>query len=209
MTATMSSSNPSELLTVDYPPEYIEAARKTARRLAARHRMAFFDQDDLEQELVLKALLLFPKWVPGRGGPEPFLRRSLSRLICNLYRDRVRRSDSPCPSCQAGTFCGRGEPEGGACRPYAEWAARWGRKALLMRSGAGGLGEEGACEEHKSVPPPDFATAELVERLEGEMPADLRADFLRLRQGMALTSTRRAAVLAAARTILAQEDEVQ
>lgn len=191
-----------------YPEAYIRAAQAEAVRLASRHRIAFFDAEDLAQELLVKALDIFPKWDPTRP-PAPFLRRALARLCTNVYRDRVRRSDSPCPSCQDGRFCGRGDPEAGVCRPFAEWAARWGRKALLMKSGLGAVGDgsDDVGEEARSQSPPDFAEAELLARLDAGIPSALRADFMRLRQGMALTVARRAAVLGAARAALGLGEE--
>jgi hypothetical protein len=144
--------------------------------------------------MLVVALQVFPKWDPSKP-PGPFLRVHLTRRIRNLYRDRVRRSDSPCAACKKGRWCGRGG-EGGPCEAHTQWAERWGRKATLASGGVGSLAPD------RAAPLDDPADTELLGKVDAELPAHLRADYLRLRQGVRLSETRRAAVEDAIRFIL-------
>lgn len=161
----------------------------------------YFDLDDIKQEARLFALKALPRYDHERN-LRNFLFIHVRNRLLNLQRDKKMRNDPPCAQCHNGDFCGK-EVKGKACDDYTLWFRRNAAKSNLVQPGAWSDAVAAQHWDRNSPGPPEIAAkAELLQRLDADMPAGLRGDFVRLRDGASVPKPRRDAVIAAARGIL-------
>jgi hypothetical protein len=188
--------------------EVLLAIENAVRRHSRRFTFGYYGRDDIEQEARIMAMEVLPKYVREVEGPdgrvrqralEPFLSTHIHNRLCNLKRNKFRRIDAPCKSCHAGVPCkGAGE---NYCERYSSWKARNDRKASYM--------EPWSIMEDDDRPGPS-PVEEIAEREElssfvgFRVPASLRADYLRMRDGVRIPPARRGAVEGALREILSE-----
>ena len=194
------------------PPGHDEASvlaaiEKVVGALAPTFVFGYFQLEDVKQQGVLFALEVLEKekYDPSRQ-LENFLYCHIRNQFINLKRKLVKRCDAPCASCHSGRCCG---PNGTPCARYLEWAERNKTKGNILRP----LDLGNISDEHESRTRVDSTVEseaefdELLEKIDGELPLELRADYLRLREGVALPKARRTLVESAVRRILCQEPD--
>lgn len=181
---------------------YLEAAQLVARIVGRRYAFGYFSAEDIRQEAVVFALEAYAKYDRTRP-PRPFIYHHVKNRLRNLYRDKCHRNDPPCRACHEGRSADA-HASGRPCGRYLTWRALNRRKADVL-SPAGF--EEAPAESEDALLRPDTAAddaalAELRSKIDRELPASLRADYLRLIGGASLRPCRRRKVEAAVRAIL-------
>lgn len=192
-------------------PEVIETILLVSRRFGQRFKFGYHQRVDIEQEAAVLALEALPKYDPDSGHPlENFLTTHVRNRLINLKRDKYYRSQPPCINCplfrpnqesQCAEFDDRN-----LCDKYSKWLVRNEFKKKLMNSGI----------STDKLPPTSISNTtdqidaaihtELMDKISGALPIHLRADFMRVLEGMSIPKNRKAKVEEAIRAILGEDD---
>lgn len=173
----------------------LAAIERVVRVLAPSFVFGYLDADDVRQMGRIFAMEAMSRYDATRP-LDNFLYVHVKNRLINAKRDMFRRTDAPCRECQEGRPCRRAEREGErCCEAQRSWARRNDAKASLMRpTGMERVPEtlvrtEGCAER-------DAEYRELLGLIDLAMPAELRAAYLRLREGLSVPRAERAAVAA-------------
>jgi DNA-directed RNA polymerase specialized sigma24 family protein len=193
----------------------LEDIEHVVRVVCGTFGFGYYDAEDIQQEARLLALRALPKYEPSRGSLRDFLWTAVRTRLLNLQRDKFMRPTPPCPRCHAGDFCsegGVGDPPT-VCSRYAQWVRLNTAKAGLMQPAGW---SEATDSRHADFSAPalweGLQDKEVWERIDRELPAHLRGDFLKLKEGAHISRARQRVVLEAIRGILGLaelEDEGQ
>lgn len=194
---------------MNIPPGYsehqvLEAIERAVAILAPGFVFGHYDVEDVKQEGRMAAVKAVEsgKYDPARP-LENFVYTAVRNALVNLKRDKFHRTDPPCRACHAGDHCCLPGP----CKKYADWSARNADKANIARP----LGLDYVADEKERrtrVAPAaeaDVEVAELVARIDAELPVELRQVYLQMRAGVSVPRTKRAQVEQAVRTILGDD----
>lgn len=176
--------------------EVLEALEKAVRILAPSFVFGCYDLEDIKQQARLFGLQGLSKYDPSRplGG---FLYSHIRNRLINFRRDKLRRNDPPCAACHASGGCADGTP----CGRYAAWLGRQNAKAGVMCPLDISRVPEDRFQRECS-PDQTMEATELADRIDAELPVALRADYLRMRDGVPVPHSRRQAVMEAIRGII-------
>lgn len=168
--------------------EVLDAIERVVENLAPGFVFGCYDLDDIKQIGRMKGLDLIESGKYDAGRPlENYLYTHIKRRLINHKRDKLRRTDSPCAQCQRGDFCGGGVL---ACAKFSEWLARNDKKADLARA----AGHEAELEDDT-----DFfgaaEKAEILAKIDAQLPVSLRKTYLKMRDGVRVSSEERQKVL--------------
>jgi len=184
--------------------EVLAAIEKAVDILAPGFVFGPYTLDDIKQEGRLEAIKLLEKDVYDTSRPlENLLYTHIKNRYINLVRDKLRRSDSPCPQCHSGFSC---RPEG-PCEKYVIWRDRNRVKSNIMRP----LDLDHVADEHEqrtrveSTVTSEAELAELLAKIDAQLPAGLRSDYLKMRDGVTIPRTRKAQVEEAVKAIIGEE----
>lgn len=177
--------------------------QSTAKLLSLKFKFAYHDDEDIEQESICYFLEALPRYKPKIGPLEGFLWSHGVNRLRNKHRDTVFRTEPACRACHDNPSEG-GHDTGDVCNAYKRWKEKNERKQSLAMTAAGpcedGTSWEGPASEDES---PDIAAANELRRLiDRELDLDLRADYLRMKDGAMVPKPRRKAVQAAIAAIL-------
>jgi hypothetical protein len=178
--------------------EVLEAIERTVSSLAPQFVFGFYDVDDIKQQGRIYCLELLDK---GKYDPArdlaAYLYRHCQRRLLNYKRDRFHRTDPPCRRCAGGDHCS----PSGKCDKQVEWEKRNGAKANLMRPLD--LTNAGEKSDHRSSDAEtEVEIGELLERIDAELPVELRQVYLQMRAGLTVPPARRREVEDAVKAIL-------
>lgn len=190
--------------------QILEAIDKVVNMLAPSFTFGYYDVEDIKQQGRLFAIQLLETGKFDATRPfENYAFRHIRNRYLNMRRDLLRRNEPPCRQCAAGTPCG---PGNAFCPRYQGWLERNQAKSNLMRP----LDLNYIADEHESrtrcpsTVAEDVATSELVQRIDKDLPVELRGTFLQMRAGVSVPKSRRLQVEAAVKAILkgALDDKV-
>lgn len=180
------------------------AIEKAVNALAPSFTFGAYDVDDIKQQGRLYALELLEKEVYDVNRPlENLLYTHVKFRLINLRRDKLRRSDSPCKACHSGLCC---TPDGTPCEKYVVWRDRNQAKANIARP----LDIDNVSDEHEhrtrteSTVVEDAAVSELVERIDKQLPVEMRGDYLRMKANVHIPKGRRYQVEEAIKKIVGE-----
>lgn len=199
-----------EGLTEDFVLSEIEEA---VAHVSRNFVFGYHELSDVKQIARLYALEALPRYKPGGFNPDGTPKRRLQNFIythcknrlCNFKRDKFRRVDHPCDLCAEGRQSEH--KDGLICAKYTAWKIRNDAKSNLMRpldieSQAERPYRDGSDSEVED----QADEAELIRRLDAAIPAELRADYLRMRASEHVPKARQAKVEAAVRQFLWEEN---
>ena len=193
--------------------EVLSALQNAANALT-KFKFGPFDEDDMRQQAILFGLQLLDsgKYDP-RPGPDGRPTRPLTNFLyshmrnrtINFYRDRCRRSDPPCKSCHK-SLPGQTEHEDRQyCSKYEAWLKRNMAKAnLLSPLDITDHQARGLARENQEA---EVETEEILRVIDIKLPASMRGDYLRLRDGQTLPKVRREEIENAVREIIKESLE--
>lgn len=168
------------------------------------HGYAYFSTEDLQQEGACFALEAIAKGKFDASRPlANYLFCHIRNRLINLRRDKFCRNDAPCMSCHDSLPHHTSHPDGEYCEAYQKWLDRKIRKQNVLR--ATPLETMESEEEEKVLSREyDCGTdrADLFRLIDQSLPVELRADYLKLREGVALPKASRDAVVTAVSGII-------
>lgn len=181
--------------------EVLAVMQEVVNVLAHRFVFGHYSKEDIKQEGMRIAWQILPLYDRARPLAN-FLFVSVRNRLCNLRRDKFRRSsrDVPCLICHEGRE--HEHLDGEQCRAYREWRHRNQDKSNLAQpQGMGALSLEE--EARKQRPVEDIIeTNELLARIDRVLPIDYRADYLRMRSGSRIPKHRREEVIEVIKKLL-------
>lgn len=181
--------------------EVVAVMEEVVNLLAHRFVFGYYSKEDIKQEGYRIAWQILPKY-DGKRPLANFLFVSVRNRLCNLRRDKFRRSsrDVPCLICHEGRE--NEHADGEVCRAYREWWHRNQDKSNLAQPqpmGALSLEEEA----RKQRPLEErLEREELREQIDRILPLEYRADYLRMQSGLRVAKQRREEIVEVIRTLL-------
>ena len=166
----------------------LDTIERVVAVLAPQFNIGGMDRDDIKQEARIFAMRAISKYDPSRGSLDCYTYRSVKNRLLNLHRNLCYRTDPPCERCHNGDKCG---DDGDCCRKYRRWRERQDAKCSLRKNASP--------EQVPDKPGPgdlekDAATREMLDVLDAQLDGQVRADFLRLKDGCPIPHARRAAL---------------
>lgn len=162
--------------------EFLEAVEAVVRRLSHHYVFASNALEDVAQQAYLFALEALPRFDPARSRLEAFLMSHVRNRFKNWKRDTYFRPDPPCKSCNDGRLCG---PDGKPCRAHTAWLRRNTAKASIAQpldiTKQVERVSEGEADLERRL-----STKELESLIDSHLPPDLRAPYLRMRDGVSV-----------------------
>ena len=187
--------------------DLVKIVSKIINSLVSKFRFGYHDLEDMRQQgWVFLLDKVLPKW--DRKRPlENFLYRSLRNQYINFKRDNYSRQELPCYKCpfydpknvksvncnQCSIFIEKME-----CEKWAAWKVRNDAKKSLTH--ANEINENSVIDKDDILQ--NVEMKEMLELIDRKLPLDLRADFIRIKEGVALSAQRREKVKEAVREIL-------
>lgn len=180
--------------------EVLQTIEDVVAKLAGPFKFGFHDTDDMKQEGRIMALEALPRFDASLGTLRTFLTNHVRNRFINMQRDKLERRQPPCSSCpfyikkfdKCGAFATKDE-----CEKWTAWKTRNLHKRNLME----GYNPNSVSENSGDTAPPainfidDISNKEIVEYIDKEMPIAMRADYLRLINGVKLPKNRRDKIL--------------
>lgn len=165
--------------------EALDAIERCVVRLASKFSFGSYEPEDIAQEIRILGLELLRsgRYNPDVGPVGNFLYSHIYKRLCNLKRDKLSRSDSPCLQCRDTGRC----PEGAPCEAHRRWAKHQLKKSSLanpVRQASADDETVGSTHYSRELSPEDGASLEeLRGRLDAAVPADLADVYRQLLAG--------------------------
>jgi DNA-directed RNA polymerase specialized sigma24 family protein len=183
--------------------QVLAAIEKVVNILAPSFRFGYFDIHDIKQEARIFGMQGMEKYDEARP-LENFLYSHIKNRLINFKRDKFRRNDPPCPSCHNAIAGATSHEDGQYCDKYITWRDRNLAKQNIMNP----LDLSNICDEKESrtrMPSSvveDVERSELLKRIDDELPVELRATYLQMRDGASVPKPKRLEVERAILNIL-------
>ena len=191
--------------------EVLRVIESVVNILAYNFKFGYFDLDDMKQQGRMYALEALPRYKPSLGNLHNFLRSHVRNRFLNLQRDKLSRSQPPCPSCpfydpecrQSANMCSAFEDKM-ECDKYSGWVKRNGAKRSLVEPLDISIIRD---EKEKNMRnntdiPALIIRAELMGMIDKHLPVTLRSDFKKMMEDISIGKQRRDKVIEAIREIL-------
>lgn len=174
--------------------EIVRVIRRVARSVSRHFRYGYHTEEDMEGQGVVYALEVLGA-TRRDGSPaydvarplENFLHVHIKNRLMNEKRKHFTRAERPCSCCEA--FGSPRDP----CKRWVDWNARNASKQNLMRPlDVSSVRDDG--ERNMSVASrvaDDVAAGEVLDLIDRGLPAEIRADYLRMRGGVSVPKGRR------------------
>lgn len=186
----------------------LDVIKNVVTLLAPSFRFGCYDVDDLKQEATMFAIRAMDKYDENRPLANFIYSHVRNRLI-NFKRDNYRRTDSPCPACYQADANGRKPSHEGEtfCVKYAHWRKRNVCKQNLMNTlDIGNLNDEGESTTHReSTIVEDIHLKELLDKIDMQLPVEMRSIYLQLKDGVSVPKSKRSEVECKLKEILGIE----
>lgn len=185
--------------------QVIDTIQKIAGYLGPKYARSHWCVDDVRQSVWLWALPMLEKYNPDVGYPlENFLTCSLNNKCKNHIRDTFSRTDGGCKRCADGKPCDKVECGQKMCARHRKFMARNKAKTILSAQGKGfdSTSDDTAQDPVSDNFKTDLIGADLMRKIDDELPMELRADYLRMLSGTLGDKERKEAVRVAIRKIL-------
>jgi DNA-directed RNA polymerase specialized sigma24 family protein len=153
-----------------------------AKRVAPRYRFGYHTADDMVSQAVLYGLEAVEDGSYDASRPiENFMCRHMKNRLYNFLRKHYVRLEPPCTCC--------GPDTASPCKRRVDWTKRNRVKRGLMVASA--INEETtAASRNHAVDD----VSELEAAIDRGLPVDLRSDYRRMRDGVAVPKSRKLAV---------------
>jgi hypothetical protein len=181
--------------------EFLEVLEKAVSDVVRNFSVAYFEKDDLKQEARLFALECLSKYSKTKGTLYTFIRAHIHNRLINLSRNISFRPTAPCFSCefhdidtspseQTGCFTYK---ERGECIRWVKWM----RVNISKRNlSSPSPNETFPDNDDVDVVLDDVYKNELKTLISKNIPLNMRADYLKMMDGISLPIKRRTKLLA-------------
>jgi DNA-directed RNA polymerase specialized sigma24 family protein len=171
--------------------------------LAGQFRFGYYDIDDMRQQGWVFALEALNTGQYDENRPlEKLLYVHIRNRFINLKRNKFHRNEPPCTKCpffrpdlpsQCGAFQARTD-----CDKYKSWQKRNSAKQSLMNN-AESYDRETYSQGSLDT---EISSREIFDKIDHELPSNLRSDYLRILDGAQIPDVRRQRVREAIKNIL-------
>ena len=151
--------------------ETLHIIEKVANKLASKIIFGYNSKDDIRQEVSIFCLEGLKKFVVGKGTLYSFLLIYAKRELLNAKRKSFERIYSECKHCTDGT-----------CQLCFKRVSREEDKKALFGSAA-----DGSVPIHED----DFGSRELLDKIDKNLPPDLRPVYLKMMAGHTVSQSRK------------------
>ena len=174
--------------------EVIKTIRAVAKKLSAKYKYGFHEQEDMEQEAFLIAIRAMEKYDEAQP-LENYLTVCLRHTFLNERRKHVERAETPCNRCalyimsKCHAFEGRLQ-----CERFGRWHQRNVAKRLLangVSKGVVGHASQNTEIHHENEREDcgDFNlidNKEIIDKIEAKIPLSMRKQYLKWKGGIRL-----------------------
>lgn len=184
--------------------ELVEKIYKVVSLLAKSFRFGYHEVEDMKQQGALFVLQNLDKYDEARP-LENFIYTHVKNRFINFVRDNYRRNDS-CKLCKQGEPTKH--PDGKFCKSYINWNKRNIVKQNIVNTiDILHISDEGEKNTRiESTIHNDALIKELVEKVDTEIPMELRSTWLQMQQGATgIPKTKRREVEKFIRSIIENE----
>lgn len=176
--------------------EVVKIIDKALKGFCHKFRFGYFEHDDIYQEGFIIAMDVLEKY-NGKDPLENFLRVHIRNRLINFKHNKYSRHEPPCTSCpfydpdkklsnnQCSEFIDKED-----CDRWASWVKRNSAKENLMRP----MGIDAVSEEESLITDELFNKANFAEirrQIDRNLDSELRADFLRMLEGIYIPNERK------------------
>jgi len=181
---------------MDIGPHEISIIEKISKRFSKKFRFGYHDTEDIEQQAALYALEGIKAYLPEKGDLENFLCVHVRNRLMNFKRDNYFRLDAPCTGCpfNKNDVCTAFEDKMD-CELFAAWLRKREVRKNLMNPAE-------SYYESGSHAPNEIDRRETLSKINSRLDPLLRADFLRILDGVAVPKHRKNKVRQAVQEIL-------
>lgn len=165
----------------------IRIIRRVSKLLAERYTFGYMDAEDIQQEAFIIAMSALPKYDSSIASLETFLYIHISNKLKTFKRDNYFRQDFVC------RYCGRTDPECEYCK-RKEWRLVM-KKHLMEPVDIDNVNSD--MEKNMSSPSDLISNVELQELLtliNTKLDVSLREDYLRWKEGIPISKSRKVLV---------------
>lgn len=173
--------------------EILKVITSVAKRLATRFVFGIHDKDDIHQEAMIIGLKAIEKY-KEQAPLEAYLYTVIKSKLQTFKRDNSVRYDVTC------SYCTRFEPSCESCVRRKE--NEQGKYNLLYPIDISRVRADGESSLESDDAVDEVDEKELFRKIDIELPADMRSDYLRIRDGMYISKKRRTEIELKIYTIL-------
>ena len=192
--------------------EVLQTIEDVVVKLAGPFKFGFHESDDMKQEGRILALEALPRFDASLGTLKNFLTNHIRNRFINMRRDKLERRHPPCSSCpfykEALDKCGAFD-----CKEDCEKWQGWKRRNTMKRNLMEGYNPNSISENSGDSTPTsellvnNMSNKEIVEYVDRKIPIGLRADYLRMLNGVKIPKGKREKILALVRDIVKEKFE--
>lgn len=174
----------------------IQIIDKALQGFCHKFRFGYFEHDDIYQEGFIIAMDGLERF-NGKDSLENFLRVHIRNRLMSFKRDKFSRHEPPCTSCpfydpeeklsknKCSEFLDKDD-----CDRWSSWIRRNAAKENLMRPmGMDSVTEDDSLIDEELVGRANFA--EIRRKIDKDLDTELRADFLRMLEGIYIPNERK------------------
>lgn len=196
--------------------EVLDIIETIVNKLSYSFRFGYFDVEDIKQEGRIEALKALERYEPP-GPLENFLYIHVRNQLINLKKKKYGRNVKPCLDCpfydpnnlksdnQCAVFADKME-----CDKYNSWRKRQSTRHNLMYpigiQNVMGIEDEDGMKLTSNVVNNAY-NKEILRKIDENLPASLRGDYLKMKAGVKISRHRRLKVLEECKRIIHGEDD--
>lgn len=188
---------------------------KVANRLAHKFKFGYHTVDDMKQQARMYAWIGLEKY-DNKRPLENFLWTHVRNRLFNFKRDKYLRPDLPCLSCPIKAYDPHKDKSTSGCTAYCDklecplyerWKFRNERKQNIMNA----IGIDNVVDENEANMKvytdldAEIDMKDFFKIVEDNIPLDMKADFIRLRNNIPISKPRREKIYQAIRDILKEK----
>ncbi len=183
---------------MEVTPEVLETIDRVCKRLSHKFKFGYHSPEDMKQEATIIALEKLHKW-DGVRPLENFLYRCVYNGLFNFKRDNYQRPDKPCLTCPlyqvgVGSECAKYDDKM-ECEPYSKWFNKnSNKKNIIQPIDITNIRDE---QEENMRADDEGDTAENKELwalIDKHLDITLRADYIKMRNGVKIPKNKRTKV---------------
>ena len=185
--------------------DVVRIIKQVSSKLAYKFKFGYHEHSDMEQQAALFAWEALDKY-DGRSPLENFLWVHIHNRLFNFKRDNYGRPTKPCLNCPFNAYKNHQCTKYINllnCEPYEKWHNKNSSKHNLMSTQE----HFDANSYHTEDAPQILEQQELVDRIEKELPRELRKDWVKLKNNLKIPKRRRTIILEHIKIILENNDE--
>jgi hypothetical protein len=187
--------------------EVLQTIEDVVVKLAGPFKFGFHEAEDMKQEGRILAITALENFDAARGTLKNFLTNHIRNRFINMRRDKLERRHPPCSSCpfykEAYDRCGAFD-----CKEDCEKWQGWKKRNMMKRNLMEGYNPNNVSESSGELPVgsdnvlTNMSNQEVVEYVDRNIPVSIRADYLRMLNGVKIPKAKRERILQAVRELV-------